>query len=316
MQTVQEYVKLFLKGVAMGGADVVPGVSGGTIAFITGIYETLLNSIKSVDAEAFRLLFHFRIREFWKHINGNFLLTLFAGIILSIVTLAKVIHFLLDNYPIQLWAFFFGLVIISAVSVSREIHQWSVGAIIAGLAGIAIAYWITEATPGETPEALWFIFLSGSIAICAMILPGISGSFILLIMGKYAFILEAVNERNFAVIGMFAIGCVVGILSFARVISWLLSHYHDIAIALLAGFMIGSLNKIWPWKLVVSTRMNSSGEEVPFLTKNTWPANYEQVTGDPALLWQAIIFAFLGIAIVVVLEQVAARSNKTVAKTV
>ncbi len=316
MQTIQDYVKLFLKGVAMGGADVVPGVSGGTIAFITGIYATLLNSIKSVDAAAFRLLLGFKIKAFWKHINGSFLITLFAGILLSIVTLAKVIHFLLEHYPIQLWSFFFGLVIISAVSISREVHQWSVAVVVAGLAGIAIAYWVTEATPGETPEALWFIFLSGAIAICAMILPGISGSFILLIMGKYAFILEAVNERNIAVIGMFALGCVVGILSFARVISWLLEHYHNIAIALLSGFMIGSLNKIWPWKQVISTRVDSSGEEVPFLTKNALPATYERVMGEPALLWQALLFALLGIAIVVVLEQVAARNDKKVAKTV
>lgn len=316
MQTIQDYLKLFLKGVAMGGADVVPGVSGGTIAFITGIYETLLNAIKSVDAEAFRLLLQFRIADLWKHINGGFLITLLGGIILSIITFAQVIHFLLDNYPIQLWSFFFGLVVISAISVTREIYQWSAGVVIAGLAGIAIAYWVTEATPGETPEALWFIFLSGAIAICAMILPGISGSFILLIMGKYTYILEAVNERNFVVVGVFAIGCIVGILSFARVISWLLKNYHNMAIALLAGFMIGSLNKIWPWKMVASTRINSSGEEVPFLTKNVLPASYEQITGDPSFLWQAMLFAILGVAIVVVLEQVAARSNKKVAKTV
>lgn len=300
----------------MGGADVVPGVSGGTIAFITGIYETLLNAIKAVDAQAFRLLLGLKLKAFWQHVNGSFLLTLLSGIFLSIVTLAKLIHYLLEYHPIPLWAFFFGLVVISAISVSREIRQWSASVVISGLAGIAIAYWITEAAPGETPEALWFIFLSGAIAICAMILPGISGSFILLIMGKYTFILEAVNERNFLVIATFALGCMVGILSFARVISWLLAHYHNVAVALLAGFMIGSLNKIWPWKLVVSTRINSSGEEVPFLTKNIWPATFEQITGEPALLWQASLFAFLGIAIVVVLEQAAARGQRKPAKAV
>lgn len=310
MRTVQDYLKLFLKGVAMGGADVVPGVSGGTIAFITGIYETLLNSIKSFDGEALHLLFRFKLAAFGRHVNASFLVTLLSGILLSIITLARVIHFLLEHYPIQLWSFFFGLIVISAFSVSREIYKWSAGTIISGLVGIVVAYWITEATPGETPTAFWFIFISGAIAICAMILPGISGSFILLIMGKYTYILQAVNERNFIVIAVFALGCAVGILTFARIISWLLQHYHDLAVALLAGFMIGSLNEIWPWKLVISTRINSGGEEVPFLTENVWPAVYEQITGQPAFMWQAMLFAFLGVAIVVVLEQLATRSTK------
>lgn len=310
MRTVQDYLKLFLKGVAMGGADVIPGVSGGTIAFITGIYETLLNSIKSFDGEAVRLLAGFKIAALWRHVNGSFLLTLLSGILLSIITLARVIHFLLEHYPIQLWSFFFGLIVISAISVAREIYKWSAGTIISGLVGVVVAYLVTEASPGETPTALWFIFISGAVAICAMILPGISGSFILLIMGKYTYILQAVNDRNFMVIIVFAIGCVVGILSFARVISWLLQNYHNLAVALLAGFMIGSLNEIWPWKVVVSTRVNSSGEEVPFLTKNVWPAVYEQVVGQPSLVWQAMLFAFLGIAIVVVLERLAAKNPK------
>lgn len=310
VRTVQDYVKLFLKGVAMGGADVVPGVSGGTIAFITGIYETLLNAIKSFDAEALRLLFHLRLTALWRHVNASFLLTLLSGIFLSIITLAKVIHYLLEYYPIQLWSFFFGLIVISALSISREIIRWPAGVVISGLVGVVIAYGITEATPTETPTDLWFIFISGAIAICAMILPGISGSFILLILGKYTYILGAVNDRNLLVIVVFAAGCVVGILSFARVISWMLQHYHDIAIALLAGFMIGSLNKIWPWKVVVSTRINSSGEEIPFLTKNVFPGTYVETTGEPAFFWQSLLFMFLGIAIVVVLEKLATRHEK------
>ncbi|MFP4094024.1 MAG: DUF368 domain-containing protein [Cyclobacteriaceae bacterium] len=307
MQIFRHYFQLFLKGVAMGGADVVPGVSGGTIAFITGIYGKLLDSIKSVDIEALRLLFRFRWQALWQHINGSFLLVLLSGIALSIITLAKLIHFLMENYPIQLWSFFFGLIIIAAVSVSRAISRWNTASIVSGLIGIAIAYFITLATPAETPESAWFIFFSGALAICAMILPGISGSFILLILGKYTFILEAINERDLLVIATFGLGCIVGLLSFARVISWLLDKYHNVAVALLAGFMIGSLNKIWPWKEVVSTSLNSKGEVVPLVTENVWPTEYLQITGAQPHLWQAIVFMLLGILLVVGLEQFAAR---------
>lgn len=312
MQKFRKYIQLFFKGVAMGGADVVPGVSGGTIAFITGIYTTLLDSIKSFDLKAVQLLSKFKVKELWAHVNGSFLLTLLSGIALSIITLAKLIHYLLEYYPIQLWSFFFGLVIISAVSVSREIRDWKVGVILSGLLGIVIAFLITEATPAETPTASWFIFLSGAIAICAMILPGISGSFILLILGKYAYILEAVNERELGTIIVFGLGCVVGLLAFARVISWLLHKFHDVAVALLAGFMIGSLNKIWPWKEVVQTRINSSGEEVPFITKNVLPGTYLEVTATDPLVWQALIFMLLGIGIVLFLEQFATKKSREI----
>ncbi len=294
----------------MGSADVVPGVSGGTIAFITGIYGTLLKSIKSFDAEAVRLLLQFRLKAFWRHINGSFLFTLLSGIALSIITLAKVIAYLLEHHPIPLWSFFFGLVIIATYLVSKEITRWSVGVIVMGLLGTAIAYWITEATPAETPTSLWFIFISGAVAICAMILPGISGSFLLLILGKYAYILEAVNERNIEVIAVFGLGCIIGLLSFARVISWLLDHYHDLAVALLAGFMLGSLNKIWPWKEVLSTRINSHGETVPLITDNVSPARYLSVTGQDPMIGQALLFMMIGILLVVGLEWFASREPK------
>ncbi|WPP53162.1 DUF368 domain-containing protein [Catalinimonas niigatensis] len=312
MQKFRKYIQLFFKGLAMGSADVVPGVSGGTIAFITGIYGTLLDAIKSFNLEAIQLLLKFKVKEFWQHINGNFLLILLSGIALSIITFAKLIHHLLEYYPIQLWSFFFGLVIIAAVSVSREITRWRVGVILSGIIGIAIAFLITLATPAETPTANWFIFLSGAVAICAMILPGISGSFILLILGKYAYILEAINERDLGIIAVFGIGCVVGLLSFARVISWLLHKYHDVAVALLAGFMIGSLNKIWPWKEVLQTRIDSKGEEVPFITKNVLPEAYFEATAMDPLVWQAIIFMLLGIGIVVFLEQFATKKSREI----
>lgn len=295
MKQPKDFIFLFLKGVAMGSADVVPGVSGGTIAFITGIYDDLLNSIRSINGEALKLLFTGKIAAFWKYINGTFLLTLFLGIAAALVTLAKIISFLLAEYPVQVWAFFFGLILISAFLVSRELRDFNTGVVVAFLGGAAIAYYVTVATPATTPEALWFVFLSGMVAICAMILPGISGSFILLLMGKYAFVLGAVNDREITIIAVFALGALVGILAFSHVIGWLLEQYHNTAIGLLTGFMIGSLNKIWPWKYVVSTRINSKGEEVPFLTRNVMPDGY--VEGDPVVI-QAILCAGVGISLV------------------
>lgn len=315
MRKLKSYIRLFFKGVAMGGADVVPGVSGGTIAFITGIYGQLLSAIKSVDLQALQLLTRGKFTEFWKYINGSFLLVLLSGIALSIVSLAKLLHFLLEEYPIQLWSFFFGLIIIAAISVSREIKRWRGGVILSGIVGILLAFFITLATPAETPETSWFILLSGALAICAMILPGISGSFILLILGKYTFILEAINTRDLAVISIFGLGCIVGLLSFARLVSWLLGKFHDVAVALLAGFMIGSLNKIWPWKEVISTRINSKGEEVPLISENILPGDYLAATGLQPQVTQAIIFMILGVGIVVLLEQLASKKGHTTTST-
>lgn len=294
----------------MGGADVVPGVSGGTIAFITGIYGQLLDAIKSVDLQALHLLTQGKFKDFWEYVNGSFLVVLLSGIALSIVSLAKVIHYLLETYPIQLWSFFFGLIVIAAISVTRQVKRWRGAVVLSAIVGIIIAYFITESTPSETPETYWFILLSGALAICAMILPGISGSFILLILGKYTYILEAINTRDLSTVAIFGVGCVIGLLSFARLVSWLLHKFHDIAIALLAGFMIGSLNKIWPWKETLSTRTNSKGEEVPFITENILPSKYLAATGLEPHLVQAIIFMILGIGIVVLLEQFAARRSR------
>ena len=309
MNNVKDYVLLFLKGISMGGADVVPGVSGGTIAFITGIYEELLDSIKSFDKTAIQLLLKWRIAELWQHVNGIFLVTLLSGIFVSIISLAKLIHYLLNNHPIQLWSFFFGLIIISAIVVSREIKQWKVLVVISGIAGIIIAYFITGTAPASTPDNYLFIFISGAVAICAMILPGISGSFILLIMGKYEFIIEAVKDLNLLVIAVFGFGCVVGLLSFTRLVSWFLSKYHDVTVALLAGFMIGSLNKIWPWKETITTRLNTKGEIIPVIQQNLWPTDYMRQIGEPLVL-QAILFFCLGILLIVGIEKIAHLSKQ------
>lgn len=310
MRNIKDYILLFLKGMGMGGADVVPGVSGGTIAFITGIYEELLNSIKSFDKKAIQLLVKRKFGELWQHINGTFLITLLSGILFSILSLAKLIHYLLNNQPIQLWSFFFGLIIISALLVSREIKQWKIQVIISGILGILIAYFITGATPSTTPDNYLFIFISGAIAICAMILPGISGSFILLIMGKYEFIIESVKDLNILVIVIFGIGCVVGLLSFSRLVSWLLSKYHDLTVALLAGFMIGSLNKIWPWKETLSTRLNSKAEIVPLFQQNIWPTEYMEKVGEPLVL-QALLYFGIGILMIIGIEKIAQFTRQT-----
>jgi putative membrane protein len=293
----------------MGAADVVPGVSGGTIAFISGIYEELLNSIRSVNGQALKLLLGGKFKEFWYHINGTFLFVLLGGIGTSIVTLSRIILYLLQNYPEMLWSFFFGLVVASAVVISRKIERWTPGVVITGLVGIAVAYYITVAAPAETPTELWFIFLSGAIAICAMILPGISGSFILLLLGKYEYILGAVKELRIATILTFAVGCVVGLLSFSHALNWMLKHRFSVTVALLTGFMVGSLNKVWPWKEVVRTYTDRHGEVKPLLEQNVLPFNYTEITGRESYLVPCIILAIIGFSVVYFVEKFSARKT-------
>lgn len=293
----------------MGAADVVPGVSGGTIAFITNIYEELLNSIRSFNLDAFKALKENGIAGFWKHINGNFLVALFIGIATSILTLSKLILYLLATHPILIWSFFFGLIVASALYIAKEIKKWRTATILSFIIGTAIAYLITIFSPAETPTALWFIFLSGALAICAMILPGISGSFILLLLGKYEYIFTALKELKLEVIFTFMLGCIIGLLSFSRVLSWMFKYYRDLTIALLSGFMLGSLNKVWPWKETISTRINSHGEAVPVIQKNISPAHFENLSGEANLLGYAIILCLFGFLLVLALEKIAKSKN-------
>ncbi len=309
MKNIKEFILLYFKGIAMGSADVVPGVSGGTIAFITGIYETLLNAIRSVDLQALQYLKKFQIKALWKHVNGNFLLPLLAGIATSVLTLAKVITHLLAEYPIQVWSFFFGLIVISALIILREIKHWNIGVFVAIALGIAIAYFITSATPAETPESSWFLFIAGAVAICAMILPGISGSFILLIFGKYEFILSAVKEFRVVDIAIFGLGCIIGLLSFARLVSWLFKKYHNITIGVLSGFMIGSLNKVWPWKEAIETYIDRHGDLKPLVQANVLPNQYYVKTGAEPFFLEAILFAAVGFLVVLAMDRVAAALN-------
>lgn len=298
---MKKYLILILKGIGMGAADVIPGVSGGTIAFISGIYEELVESIKSINVKSLKLLFSGKVAAFWKAVNGNFLLSVVAGIGISVVSLAKLLKYILENHPEMIWSFFFGLIVASAIYVSRQIKTWNAATIVSLIAGIVVAYVITEITPAETTNAPWFIFLSGAIAICAMILPGISGSFILLLLGKYAYIIGAVSDFKLGILFIFLAGALVGIIGFSNFLSWLLKKYHGQTIALLAGFMIGSLNKVWPWKNTISTFIDRHGIEKPLVQQNVLPGNY---LGDPHLFW-AIVLAVTGFVLIFVVERFA-----------
>lgn len=303
----RNYLLLVLKGCAMGAADVVPGVSGGTIAFISGIYEELINSIKSIDLQALKLFFSGKFKGFWEKINGNFLLSVVCGIGISIFSLAKLMTWLLTNHPIYIWSFFFGLIIASSVLVSKEIRKWDIFTIIALIAGACIAYTITVLSPASTPETWWFVMLSGAIAICAMILPGISGAFILLLMGKYTYLMTAVSQLNFGTITVFVIGAVIGIVSFSHLLSWLLKNYHTLTVALLTGFMVGSLNKVWPWKETVDTYVDS---RQVLVETNVLPARFESLTHSDPLLWQAILMCIIGFVLIYSIETIAGKLQK------
>jgi len=241
---------------------------------------------------------------FWEKINGTFLLVLFSGVLISVFSLARLLKSLITSHPVLVWSFFFGLIVASALLVTGKIKRWNIPKIIALVSGAVLMYFITRFSPAETTEAYWFIFISGALAICAMILPGISGAFILLILGKYHFILTSISNLDIPVILVFGAGVVTGLLSFARFLSWLLGRYHDLTISALAGFIIGSLNKIWPWKETITTRINSHGDIVPVIQNNISPLNYEDITGsDPQLLY-AFTLIVAGIVIVILLERI------------
>ncbi|MBP9820442.1 DUF368 domain-containing protein, partial [Candidatus Woesebacteria bacterium] len=264
-------LRLFFTGFAMGAADIVPGVSGGTMAFILGIYEELIYSIKVMSGEVIALGIRGRIKEAWQKIPFAFLFPLGFGLLAAIGSLSKVIAFLLHDYPSFIWSFFFGLVIASIVVVRKRVVTWDIQDY--GIMGVTaiVAYLLVGVIPVETPSNLLITFLSGAIAICAMILPGISGSFLLVILGKYEQILQAVLTYDFLTLGVFAAGAALGLALFSRVLSWLFRHYHDVTVAALIGFMIGSLRKVWPWKEVLVTRLNSHGELVTVVDRNILP---------------------------------------------
>ena len=285
----------------MGAADVVPGVSGGTIAFITGIYQELIESLNNINLSAIRVLFKEGIKPFWKHINGTFFVFLFGGIIISILSLAKGVDFLLENHPVLLWSFFFGLIVASVWMVGKSIKSWNIPVIIALLVGTGIAFYISSIQSVADVNAKWYIVLSGAIAICAMILPGISGSFILVLLGSYQIVIGAIKDRDLAIIGLFAIGCAVGLIAFSRVLKWLFEKFKEVTIALLTGFMIGSLYKVWPWKNEIGDKplvIHSDGKE-DWMMQNVSPGNFEGMDQ----LGLAIACAIAGLLLIVILDR-------------
>lgn len=305
-RTIKDYIIISLKGIAMGAADVVPGVSGGTIAFISGIYEELLNSISNINIQLFKTLRSDGLKAAWKQLNGNFLAALLIGILVSVISLAKAIKYLLEHEPVLLWSFFFGLVVASIIYIGKQVEKWNITTIGLSLLGIAFGYVITVIPSLSAQESnLLFLFLAGAIASCAMILPGISGSYILLLLGAYTTVMAAITERDFTIIAVVAVGVIVGLLSFSRVLKWLFSKYKNQMLAVLTGIMFGSINKIWPWKATISTYVDRHGITKPLLEKSILPNSYE---GDPQLVY-AILLSIAGFGLIMLLERLAVNKN-------
>ena len=308
-----QYFIITAKGLAMGAADVVPGVSGGTIAFISGIYEELIEAIHKLGFGFFKTWKNKGFHYSWRHFNLSFLSSLLFGIIISILSLAKLITFLLNEYSIWVWSFFFGLILASIFHIGKQIKKWSLSVWIALITASVFSFAITLAEPIGFPESTWFLFLAGFIAIIAMILPGISGAFILLLLGAYQSVIGIVTQlvdgitninwhlfsQAFIKLSVFGLGAIVGIKMFSKTLNWMFSHHKNLILAILTGFMVGALNKIWPWKKVLQYRINHSGEEIPFIEKSILPNHYQN---DPQLLL-AIIFMLLGFICIYLLER-------------
>lgn len=298
-RTLKEYAYLVFTGLTMGAADVVPGVSGGTMAFIMGIYQELIDAIKSVDLDLAKKALRFDLRGVLEQLPWRFLVTLGSGILLAILTLAHLVTYLLDHHQTYLYAFFFGLVLASIVAISLDM-KWSPRTLMGLVAGTLFAYWIVGLVPNEGSHSPLVLLLSGCVAISAMILPGISGSFILLILGEYAYVIEAIKSLDIVTLLPFCLGCGLGLMAFARVLSWLFAHYERLTITLMVGFMLGSLRKIWPFKVTLETMIDRHGEVVPKLQNNVWPALGPE-------LWISLLLAVAGFALIMGLQMVQRR---------
>lgn len=301
-RTVKDYLLILLKGLCMGAADVVPGVSGGTIAFITGIYDELLDSLKRCTPAALVMLKRDGIVKTWQYINGNFLLALFGGVLISLKTFAAIVLLAMANFPILVWAFFSGLVLASVYHLARTQRGWGLTEVIGLLLGVTFILAVANLAPTQLPDHGWILFLGGFVAICAMILPGISGSFILLLVGLYPVFLTAIHNLDIPKLLWFGVGCICGLVVFSRFLSWLLSAYHKQTLSVLIGFLIGSLYVTWPWKNALLTTTKSDGRVVVLQQENVSPFEYLAVTGSEAQLGLAILWAGLGIALVLGVE--------------
>lgn len=298
----RRYSLLFFRGMAMGAADVVPGVSGGTIAFITGIYEELVESLRRCDHRAITLLYRDGVAAAWAHINGSFLVTLFAGVLFSILSLAKVVTYCLEAWPIQVWSFFFGLVLAASIHLFRQIPAWNPVRGLLCVAGVAAALLISQIKPAELPDDWWVLMAAGAVAICAMILPGVSGGFLLLVMGLYPTIIQAVSELNVPLLSVFAVGCGLGLLSFSHILGWLLQRFHDATMALLTGFLLGSLLMLWPWRITLESVIDRHGEVRPLVQEVVSPWQFEAVTGAASYWMSATVLFMVGLLLVLCLE--------------
>lgn len=298
-----DYLIISLKGIAMGAADAVPGVSGGTIAFISGIYEELINTISGVNFSLLSTLKKQGFKAFWTQLNGNFITALLLGIIISFVSFMKLAKYLIEYHPILIWSFFFGLIVASIYFVGKQITKWNITSILGVVIGTLIAYYITTIPASEVNDSPYFLFFAGAIAICAMILPGISGSFILVILGAYKTLSDAIHAWDLKKLALFVGGAIIGLLSFSHILKWLFKTYHNLTLALLTGFILGSLNKVWPWKKVLSWRVNSKGDEVPLLEQSILPSSFD---GDPKVLF-AITLMIIGFLTIIILERLGSK---------
>lgn len=301
-RTLKDYAGIAGIGAAMGAADVVPGVSGGTMAFILGIYDELLATVKSFNLDLVRLLLKFRIKAALDHINWKFLLALGIGLGGTLVSLAHVITYLLDHHPVPLFAFFFGLVLASIVAVATHV-KWNAAMIATCALGAIAAYKIVRLVPMNMPNDPLTLFWSAAIAIMAMILPGISGSFLLFILGQYRFVMEAVKKLDVVTLLPFALGAAIGIMAFSRVLTWLLNHYRRVTITLLVGFMIGSLWKIWPFREVIEFVEKKPGELLPIRETVVWP---DALNGQVVL---SIVLCIAGFALITWLDRLQSSAN-------
>lgn len=303
---LKEAVSLFFKGLCMGSADIIPGVSGGTIALITGIYEDLLQAISSFDARAVKKLLMFDLKGMLQDIHLRFLISLLLGIGVAIISLARLMHFLLNHYPVFTWSLFFGLIAASILVVGKKVNNWMGLPALWFILGTAAAYAIVSILPVSTPEDLWFIFIAGFIAICAMILPGLSGAFLLLILGKYEYITGTLKNpfimENMAVIIVFIAGAICGLLMFSRILNYLLERHHNIMMAFLTGLMAGAMKKIWPWKEVLE-QIIVRGKPHVLVEKNVLPQ------GLDSEFFIALLLAVAGFFIVILLERFSQKNN-------
>src|SRR5690554_336650 len=306
-RSLPQLLGITLRGLAMGAADVIPGVSGGTIAFITGIYEELITSISNINLAALKKWKSDGFSAFWKHINGNFFVALVLGIGISVLSLARIVTYFLVEYPVLLWAFFFGLIVASAQLIMRTVEKWDIKTVLGLIAGTAIAAYISTVHVTASGGESWYIVLSGAIAICAMILPGISGAFILVLLGSYAMIIEGLKNMDFTIIGLFAVGCLVGLLSFSRLLKYLFENFKNLVLAILSGFLIGSLLKIWPWKNAMGDApivVHSDGRE-DWMMGNVMPGNF---VGEPQVLY-VVLLALFGYLLVYIMDKFGNKSK-------